>query len=297
MKFLPLMTAFSALLTYSASAQDQPVITSASVLEKADKSHWQTFDPANTLYVELDKGRVLIALSPEFTPGHVDNVKKLVKQGFYDGLDVYRVQENYVVQWGDASGEKDVGDARRGIKEEFETDNAETLAFTPLPGPDGYAAQTGFSGPFPAGKTEDGSQAWMLHCPGAVGMGRDIDPDSGGTELYAVIGHAPRHLDRNVTVFGRVIWGMEYFSTLPRGHGALGFHEDEEDWIPITSIKLGGDLPEDERINLEYLRTDTALFKDYIESRKNRRDGWFHYAANHVDACNFPLPIREVEQD
>ena len=112
-----------------------------------------------------------------------------------------------------------------------------------------------------------------------------------------VIGHAPRHLDRNVTVFGRVIWGMEYFSTLPRGHGPLGFHEDEENWVPITSIKLGSDLATEERLDLEYLRTDTALFKDYIESRRNRREDWFHHAANHVDICNFPLPIREVEKD
>lgn len=297
MKFLSATAILATLTIQGALAQDEAIITSASVLEKADKSHWQAFDPENTLYVELEKGRVLIALAPDFTPGHVDNVKKLVAQGFYDGLDIYRVQENYVVQWGDASGEKDVGDASRDVKQEFATDGAEKLPFTPLPGPDGYAAQTGFSGPFPSGKSEDGTQAWLLHCTAAVGMGRGNDPDSGGTELYAVIGHAPRHLDRNVTVFGRVIWGMEHFSTLPRGHGALGFHENEDDWTPITSIKLGSDLDEAERINLEYLRTDTALFNDYIEARKNRREEWFHYAANHVDACNFPLPIREIEEN
>lgn len=297
MKYFIPSVAMMALASLPASAQDEAPLTAANVMERAEPTDWQAFDPDNLLYMELEGGTVVIALSPEFTPGHTENVRKLASEGFYDGLHIYRVQENYVVQWGDFSGEKDVKTAKRSIPAEFETENAQNLPFTPLPGPDGYAAQTGFSGPFPAAKTEDGSLAWMPHCPGAVGMARDVAPDSGGTEIYAVIGQAPRHLDHNVTIFGRVISGMEHFSTLPRGHEALGFFADEAKWTPIKSIRLGSDLDASERTDFEYLRTDTALFQDLVTARSNRREEWFRYAAGHIDVCNMPVPIREVEKN
>ncbi len=92
-------------------------------------------------------------------------------------------------------------------------------------------------------------------------MGRDNPADSGGgTELYAVIGHAPRHLDRNVTLVGRVVKGIELFSVLPRGTGDLGFYEKPEQRVPIRSIRVAADVPESRRTPLEILRTDTPTF-------------------------------------
>ena len=88
------------------------------------------------------------------------------------------------------------------------------------------------------------NEAWLTHCYGSVGVGRDVDSDSGGgTELYAVIGNAPRHLDRNITLVGRVVQGMELLSVLPRGTGALGFYEKAEQRVPIKSIRVAADVP------------------------------------------------------
>jgi peptidylprolyl isomerase len=126
-----------------------------------------------------------------------------------------------------------------------------------------------------------------------VGSGRDADADSGGgTELYVVIGHSPRHLDRNVTLVGRVVKGMELLSTLRRGTGALGFYEKAEERTPIHSIRVAADLPESERMQLEVIRTDTATFAALVESRRNRSDDWFKYKAGHVDVCNVPVAVR-----
>jgi peptidylprolyl isomerase len=134
---------------------------------------------------------------------------------------------------------------------------------------------------------------WLVHCYGMVGAGRDNAPDSGGgTELYVVIGHAPRQLDRNVTLFGRVVQGMELLSALPRGTGALGFYEKPEQLVPIKSIRVAADVPESERSDLEIWRTDTAAFRDLIESRRNRLEPWFQLPAGRVEIGNIPVPAR-----
>src|SRR3546814_1513538 len=84
----------------------------------------------------------------------------------------------------------------------------------------------------------------IFQCYGAVGVGRNMSPDTGsGAELYAVIGHAPRHLDRNIAVVGRVISGIEHLSSLPRGTEALGFYKTEAERTPIASIRIASELP------------------------------------------------------
>src|SRR3546814_4709708 len=76
----------------------------------------------------------------------------------------------------------------------------------------------------------------MAHCYGAVGAGRGMAADSSdGTELYVVDGQSPRQLDRNITLVGRVVDGMELLSVLPRGTGPLGFYEDATQRVPIEA--------------------------------------------------------------
>jgi peptidylprolyl isomerase len=124
-----------------------------------------------------------------------------------------------------------------------------------------------------------------------VGVGRNLSPDTGsGAELYTVIGHAPRHLDRNIALVGRVIEGIEHMSSLPRGTGALGFYEQEEERVPILSVRLGNgtkDVPA-----FEYLSTDSDSFAAYAHARANRRDPFFNVSAGGADICNIPVPVR-----
>ena len=185
------------------------------------------------------------------------------------------------------------------LKAEFTIPFSNKFHFTRLPDSDGYAPQTGFSGDFPAARDPKTNTAWLTHCYGSVGVGRDLDVDSGGgTELYVVIGGA-RWLDRNITVAGRVLQGMELLSTLPRGTGALGFYEKPEQYVPIKSIRVAADVPAEQRTNLEVLRTDTPTFTALVESRRNRHDEWYKVPAGHIDVCGVPIPVRwrEVTSD
>lgn len=277
-----------------------PATTSAAgptmqeVLAASKASDWRSLDPENILYLELPDGRVVIELAPEFAPRHVANIRTLARERYFDGLAIVRAQDNYVVQWGDPEGDRSVGEAQRTLAAEF-TRPATGLEFTILPDPDTYAPQTGFAAGLPAARDKPDGTAWPAHCYGMLGAGRDNDADSGGgTELYVVIGHAPRHLDRNVTLVGRVVQGIELLSTIPRGTGVMGFFDAPEQRVPIRQMRIAADLPPSERTALEVLRTDTQTFEALVESRRNRSDEWFKAPAGRIDVCNVPLPVRGV---
>lgn len=270
-------------------------LTTAEVLAASSPSDWRPLDPQYTLYLELAAGRVIIETAPVFAPNHVANVTALAREGYFDGLAFMRSQDNYVVQWGDAAGKKPLVKAQRTLPAEFERP-LRGLTLTRIADPDSYAPLVGFLDGFPVAADPQLGRAWLVHCYGMVGAGRDNDVDSGGgTELYVVIGQAPRHLDRNVTLLGRVVRGMELLSALPRGHGALGFYEGSETGMPIRSMRLAAALPEAERTALEVLRTDTPAFAAYVEARRNRHEEWFKVPAGRIDVCNIPVPVREAK--
>ena len=281
----------------SAGAQTPPKsfkqpTTMHELLTVAKPGDWRALDPETTLYLELASGRVVIELAPGFAPRHVANIVKLARAHWYDGLAITRLQDNFVAQWGDPlSSRPEVGEHR--LPAEF-TRSATGLPFAKLKDPDTYAPDVGFSGGFPAARSAAEGEAWLVHCYGMVGVGRDNDPTTAiGTELYAVIGHAPRQLDRNTTLVGRVVWGVELLSSLPRGTGELGFFEQPEQRVPIQSVRVAAEVAPAERSVLEVLRTDTPTFAKLIELRRNRRDSWYKLPAGRIDLCNVPLPVRE----
>ncbi|HTM96040.1 MAG TPA: peptidylprolyl isomerase, partial [Croceibacterium sp.] len=158
-------------------------------------------------------------------------------------------------------------------------------------GRDSYASYTGFDGGWPfAG---DSDSLWPAHCYGTVGVARDLTPDTGtGAELYAVIGHAPRQLDRNIAVVGRVIEGIEHLSVLPRGKGEAGVYDDQKLRVPILSVRLGNELPEPPRF--QYLASDSASFAEYVRVKANRNDSFYKVPAGGIDLCNVQVPVRGV---
>jgi len=283
----------------AANAADAPPKgkTMADVLAAAKPSDWRTPDPDSTLYLDLAAGRVVIELAPAFAPLHAKNIEALAHEHYFDGLAILRVQDNFVTQWGDPDSDKPdkakpLGTASKTVAPEFERAIGD-LQFTALPDSDVYAPEVGFSNGMPAARDKKSGKAWLAHCYGMIGAGRDTAVDSGpGTELYVVIGHAPRQLDRNIAVVGRVVQGMELLSALPRGTGALGFYEKPEQRLAIKSVRLAADVPAAERTNIEILRTDTQTFADLVEARRNRRDDWYKVPAGRIDLCNVPIPVR-----
>jgi peptidylprolyl isomerase len=272
----------------------------ADVLAATKPSDWRPLDPDNTLYLDLPAGRVVIELAPAFAPNHVANVKALAREGYFDGLAIIRSQDNYVVQWGDPNAEDEkkkrpVKKAKATLPAEFDRPAAD-LPFTPLPDGDVYAPEVGLSSGFPAARDPKSGRAWLAHCYGMLGAGRGNDAASGGgTELYVVIGHSPRHLDRNVTLLGRVVSGIELLSVQPRGAASMGFYGDSDKKTPIAKIRVASDLPAAERVPLEVLRTDTPAFAALVDVRRNRREEWFKQPVGRIELCNVPIPVRPVE--
>lgn len=273
-----------------------PAPSQAQILAAAPPAHWRTIDPARTLYMDLDRGRVIIELAPAFAPNHMENLKILVKERYFDGLSIIRAQDNYVVQWGDPEeGEdaKSMGSARKTLPGEFTRKTADGVVWTPIPDRDAYAQQVGFADGFPAARDPATGETWLVHCYGMVAVARENGADTGNAaQLYAINGHAPRHLDRNMTVIGRVIVGMDILSSLPRGTGSLGFYSMEGQRTPINRVRLASELPEAQRVPLQALRTDTDTFTRIVEARRNRKDDFFHVPAGGIDVCNVPLPLK-----
>jgi peptidylprolyl isomerase len=264
------------------------------VLAASSPADWRPLDPENTLYVELPSGRVVIELAPAFAPLHVANIKTLTRAGYFNGLSVIREQDNYVAQWGDPDNRHPLPPGIGKVAPEFDSAFPAHMAFTRLPDGDVYAPEVGFSDSLPVARSAALHKVWLAHCYGMVGVGRDLDAESGsGAEMYVVIGHAPRHLDRNVALVGRVVKGVELLSGLPRGSAEMGFYNKSEKPLPIKSIRLAADVPPAERSNLEVIRTDTPTFTALIESRRNRPEDFFKVAAGRIDLCNVPIPVRE----
>lgn len=263
------------------------------LVKNASATDWRPLNPENTLYLELPKGRVVIELAPDFSPRHAQNIKALVREGYFNGLAIVRSQENYVAQWADPDEKREVKTAKRKLDGEFTVKYAANLPFTRLPDADGYAPQAGHANGFAVGRDPKAGTAWLAHCYATVGVARGTESNSGdGTSLYVVTGHAPRQLDRNITVVGRVMQGMELLTTLPRGTGPLGFYEKAEERTPIKAMKVAADVPEAERSKLEIIRTDTATFKSIVDAQRNRGGDWYKVPAGHIDLCNVPLPVR-----
>lgn len=273
--------------------------TVAEVIAATTPSDWEALRPEHLLVIELPRGRVVVELAEAFAPLHVANVHLLAKQGYFDGLAVVRVQDNYVTQWGDPHGDdahaRGLGLARAKLPAEFfaRASGPESAPFTALEDPDTYAPETGFSQGFPVAQDRARDQRWLPHCYAMVGAGRNEPADSSnGTELYVVIGQAPRHLDRNMTMVGRVVHGMELLASLARGTGPLGFYEREGDRTPIVRARVAFDMPVAERPNLERLRTDSPTFRAYLDARRSRREPFFVEALGRLDVCNVQVPVR-----
>jgi peptidylprolyl isomerase len=268
-------------------------VTVADLLAGSPPADWRAPNPDDTLYLELPRGRVVIELATQVVPQHAANIKALARAHYFDGLAIIRAQDNYVVQWDDESHHRQQP-AGIHTSVEFTADARAAARFEPLPDHDLYAPQVGFLDGFPAARDPRAHTVWLAHCYGMVGAGRDDPPESTGAEMYAVIGNAPRQLDLNVALVGRVLQGMELLSTVPRGSGEMGFYTPTEPPVPIASVRIAADLPESQRTPIEVLRTDSETFRSVLAQRRDRHEAWFKHDPGVIDLCNVPLPVRKA---
>ena len=268
--------------------------TPSEIVADAPAAAWRDISPDDLLVMELRSGAlVVIQLAPQFAPVHVANIRALAKGGWWSGAAIYRVQDNYVVQWGNNESARPLPTAVVAKPPAEYHRSLKGLAVRPLGYPEAYAPSAGFAGGWPIAYDAKAGTANLTHCYGYVGVGRDMSPDTGtGGELYAVIGHAPRHLDRNIATVGRVIEGIERMSSLPRGTEALGFYKDESQHVPISSVRLASEIPAAERPAFHFMDTQSAAFAAYLKARANRKDDFFIRPASGIDLCNVNVPVR-----
>lgn len=293
-----LIVALLAAAMANAAAAAPPAAAAASpsqIVATAPATAWRLVAPDNLLLLEFaNGGKVAIELAPAFAPRHVDNIRKLVRDGWFNRhAAITRVQENYVVQWGGVGeaplptgiiARPEGGYERQGLP----------AGLRPLPYRDAYATRIGHADGWPI--ASDGRQSWLPHCPTMVGVGRDMAPDTGtGAELYVVIGHGPRHLDRNIALVGRVLEGMEPLSALPRGSGPLGTYEDPKHYVKLLSARLASDLPQAGQPVFEVMRSNAPAFGQWVQARANRHDDFFIRPAGAADLCNLMPPVRRVK--
>jgi peptidylprolyl isomerase len=259
----------------------------------ADDMTWREVDPDKLVFMDLYEGRVAIELNPLFAPKTVKQFRKLVRDGFYDGLSFYRVIDGFVAQGGDGS---DLGKLSLVplIDAEFEIEPPEEFNFTRVQKDDLYAAETGFVDGFAAARDVSENRAWLTHCPGVVAMARNDGADSSRTDFYIVIGQAPRYLDRNLNVFGRVIDGMDAVQKIRRGPASEnGVILDDTASSRIRGMTLASDIPEEDRLSALVMDTDSKCFEKYLKSRRNRNQKWFHSTPPRVlDVCQVPMAGR-----
>jgi len=264
----------------------QTPLSANDVIKNATADEWQVVDPQNILKITLPTGSAYIGLNPQLAPNHTQHIKTLAQEGFYKNTRVYRFVEGFVAQGGDSSGKKEIKTANKTIPAEFYLPTSQPLKITELKG-DGYAPVTGFLNGFAVAQNQTQTQTWQVHCNGVFAMARANDINSASTEFFVTIGQGPRYLDKNITVFGRVLEGMEHFNRLQRlPTEGLAFN-------PITNIEVLADVNSDATV-FKVMKTNSASFKQLIDARKSRTEPWFVQSYNYVDVCGMPIPTKRV---
>ena len=258
-----------------------------------ENTHWQKVVADNLVTLQTHYGPVTIALEPDLGPQHVARFRNLIKEGFYDDRYFYRVVDGFVAQGG-SNETHEVTPKTSLLKAEFTVPLKEAAMV--VENNDPFAPATGFYHGFPVGIDKSRQEMWALHCPGTIAFARDNEKDTGSTEFYIVIGQAPRHLDRNMSVVGRVVSGMPALQKLPRGdNDKSGFIEfpPAESKIVSTYIGAAKEVKTSDTQNAApfYLQLPThSEYKKRIELGKNLESPFFHdkvYAPRPIDVCYY----------
>ncbi|GAA0362734.1 peptidylprolyl isomerase [Bowmanella denitrificans] len=255
---------------------------------------WRTPDPQNLIYLQLEQGQVVMELAPFMAPEHVRQFKRLVREGYYDGLDFYRVVDGFVAQGGDVS-ETRLSEHKQNLQAEFSRAIKPDANFTLVQEPDFFADQTGYLQGFAAARDVTDGQEWLVHCPGVLAMARSTEANSGSADFYIVIGQAPRHLDRNMSVFGRVLWGMPHLQALPRGNPDvdMGVIAADQPKGKILSMQVAADIPVEKHLPLQVQEQDSAAMAERLDRGRKMDNAFFHFKGNgKLDICYYPTKVR-----
>ena len=301
MAFGALSLSLSSVANAEQSVQEQIMARVAAENALKNKDEWRAVAIENMVMMTLPHGKVVIELAPQFSPKHVEQFMRLTKEAHYDGNKFYRVIDGFVAQAGPKDGsKKDKSVPLLAMESQWQTNKS--WSFTPVQKQDLFAQQTGFKDSFAIAYQADEKQgsgsAWLTHCPGVIAMARGNDANSASSHFYITNGQAPRYLDRIMTIFGRVIYGMNHVQAITRTATIDGDTEvPKSAYTPIISMKMMADVPEAEQIQLEIKNTESALFATKLAERIKRDNAFFFKKPPPVlDVCQTPVLTRLVKK-
>ena len=289
----------SAVVAATSTAIAQPpkrALSPAEIIAASEPSDWRALSQSDLLYIALEHGQVAIELQPVLAHAHVERIRALANAGFYDGLSFYRVIDGFVAQGGDGFETRDVSDIG-ALDGEFDQPIPDDLPITSTGEVDGYAAHSGgavgYYRSHPIAYSIEHNAMWGLHCTGAMAMARDNAPNTAMTEFYITL-QPHRYLDRNLTVFGRVVDGMEHIQRLRRVTSPSGTTAPDHDrGDVIVSMRMGDELDSEQQRRLEILDTARPRFQQFLDARRNRPEDFFVYRPDYIDVCQVAIPVRE----
>lgn len=261
--------------------------------KSAQQNEWRTVAIENMVLLSLPHGNVVIELAPQFSPQHVKQFRRLTKAGHYNGNKFYRVIDGFVAQAGPEDGSADDKSVPT-LALEGDWNTGAHWQFTLVQKNDLFAAQTGFKDGFALGYDPSENKAWLTHCPGVIAMARGNDADSGSSHFYITNGQAPRYLDRIMSIFGRVIYGMNHVQAITRTASIEGEPEVANTaYTPIVSMQMMADLPKNEQLQLQVKNTESQLFSAKLAERIRRDNAFFFKKPPPVlDVCQTPVLTR-----
>jgi len=258
----------------------------------APNEAWRELDPENTLYIDLEYGRVVLELYPEIAPIHVERIKTLARQGFYDFITFHRVIEGFMNQTGDPKGDGTGDSDLPDITAEFTfRRNAEMPVTIVGARPSGQGdIGVGFYKALPvatqpttqASFTKDGKvAAFGLHCKGVTSMARTSNPNSANSQFFLMRDTSP-HLDSQYSIWGNTVLGHEHLTKIK-----VGSKGENPNFVPdvMKKVQIAADVPVAERVNVQVLKTDSPAFKNYLRTQKNAE-------GNYPDICDIQVPSR-----
>ncbi|MBT8472877.1 MAG: peptidylprolyl isomerase [Marinicaulis sp.] len=263
-------------------------LTPQQIVDQASDDLWRPLDPENTIYMDLPAGLVVIELRPDFAPAHVEQIKTLVREGFYDGLRFHRVIEGFMAQGGDPKNDGTGGSHLPNINGEFYRDTSDVTNFREI-GRDKKSPRLGFINGMPAAAqpealrdfvTDAEVKLWAVHCPGVMSMARANDPNSANSQFFLMIGDARESLDKRYTAWGWIVDGFEATRRISRG-------EPPTRPTPLMRVRMATEVPENERRDIRVMRTDTETFIRYLKARDEiTEDGFVK------DICDIKVPVK-----
>lgn len=276
-------------LAVSAQAQDPRLgIGPGAPAVAVDEAGWRRVAPENLLLIDTTKGRIILELTPEAAPQHVERIRLLSRLGVYDGLVWHRVIDWFMSQTGDPLGTGEGQSAYPDLPGEFTFRRGPDLPFTPVAAPMG--AVLGLMNSLPvqtqpdalmAGTSDGKVHAWGLYCPGVAGMARDEDPDTANSQFF-IMRQAYPSLDKRYTIWGMTLEGLDVVRALKAGTDPSGVVVEPDRMIRARVV---ADLPESERPVVHVMRADGPAFAGMVAQTRAARGADF-------SVCDLTLPVQ-----